>query len=190
MFSNFITLVSASSMIRWLSVEKSANDSTSYAIVKVEGAKPNDKIYLMETSTPKDQNSWVPKSYYYIPENASETMKLPLPETLSDKSYALALQDSNGDMNKQPVYSKPFTCNGNNKESMWMPVENGRFDQGADAASKAAGKMPMNDKTAGAKNAEKSGAAAKAKSSSAKNSASGAVFSVALVSAVFLSMMM
>lgn len=188
MFASYITLVTAKSFIRWLSVEKNPNESTPYAVVKVEGGKAGDKIYLMENPDAKNAQGWVPKCFYNIPENAPDTMKLPLPETNGEKNYALALQNPKGSASEQPVYSKPFSCNNQNSESVWTPTENGKFDQPAKGYPPAAGKAGEDSKAGGAKAAGAKKSASSKKS--AKNSASGAVFSFAIASAVILAMLM
>ena len=142
----------------------------------------------MENSNPKNQNGWVPKQYYLLPDNIPETLQLPLPDTEGNKSYALALQDKNGKPSQQPSYSRPFTCDSKNPQNPWSPVENGRFDGNANAASIAAGSKK------GAKEEDSKTTSSTSKKTTnkkkSKNSATGAISSVAVVSAIVLSMFM
>lgn len=187
MFLNLLALTFAKSTIRWLNTEK--QDGINYAIVNVEEGKPGDKIYLMENSRPDKPLEWVPKHYYVLEKEPTDTIRLALPESDCSKAYALALQDKNGSPTEQPRYSRAYRFDEKNMEAPWQPVDNGRFDPNANAASVAAGSKPsQNGESKGGKTngGKKGGKSVK----STKNSAIGVFSSVTAVAVILASMLM
>lgn len=138
----FALTAHAQSCIRWLDVVKS-ND-VDVALVKIEGAKTGDRIYLMENTMNGNEKSWEPKCFYTIPENADmNNLALNMPDvTQPNHTYALALKDKEN--TQLPVYSKPFAM----KENEWTETDKQSFKAEAAKVEKDSADKKKNGKKA------------------------------------------